>query len=159
MMGLKSSLWRWTTLLVLAAASLAAPALAGDDPAPAAPQEQAVTQTPAAETAQPAGASGLVAFIDPETGGLSSTPTEAQRAEMRAMLADSLNWSYEGLAEVAMPDGSFMLDLQGRFLSMLVVQVAPDGTRQFKHVAAGADAIDALPAAPTAAPPTAVAAE
>jgi hypothetical protein len=157
MMGLKSSLCWWPALLVLAAASLAVPALAGDDPPPAAPPEQAAAQVPAG--AAPVGAAGIFGFIDPETGGLSSTPTDAQRAEMRAMLANSLNWSYEGLAEVAMPDGSFMLDLQGRFLSMLVVQVAPDGTRQFKHVAAGADAIDASPAAPTAAPPTAVAAE
>ncbi|HOC44827.1 MAG TPA: hypothetical protein PKJ99_17575 [Thermoanaerobaculales bacterium] len=150
MMGLGTFRCRWSALLVLAAASLAAPALAGDDPAPVAPQEQAVTQAPAA---------GLVVYIDPETGKVTSTPTDAQRAAMQSALAELLNYSDEGLVEVVMPDGSVVMDLQGRFQSTLIVQVAPDGTRHFTQVGAAPDTIDALPAQPAPAPQAAAAAE
>jgi len=158
MIGLRTSLCRWSTLLALAAVSLALPALAGDDPAAAAPPEQAVAQAPA-EAAPAVGVAGMVAFIDPETGRLSSTPTEAQRAELRAMLADRMNDSYEGLVEVAMPDGSYMIDLQGRFQDLAVVLVAPDGTRHFECVNSVPQASGAPPAAVAPAPPAAAAVE
>jgi hypothetical protein len=166
MMGLKTLLCRWPALLALAAVSLALPALAGEDPAPAlagddgattAPQEQAASQAPA--KAAPIAAAGLVAYIDPATGGLTATPTEEQRAAMRAALAALVNDSDQGLVEVTLPDGSVMLDLQGRFQEALVVLVAPDGTRRYECVSGLANTTDAPPAVAAPAAPTAAAAE
>ena len=150
MMGLRSSLCRWSTLLALAAVSLALPALAGDDPAAAAPPEQAAAQAPAQA---PVAAAGLVAFIDPATGGLTSTPTEEQRAALRAALAALVNESDAGLYEVVLPDGTVVMDLQGRFQEAVVVQVAPDGTRNLAcvgSVATAAQSPVAVPQAPAA---------
>jgi len=150
MMGLRSSLCRWSTLLALAAVSLALPALAGDDPAAAAPPEQAAAQAPAQA---PVAAAGLVAFIDPATGGLTSTPTEEQRAALRAALAALVNESDAGLYEVVLPDGTVVMDLQGRFQEAVVVQVAPDGTRNLAcvgSVATAAQSPAAVPQAPAA---------
>jgi hypothetical protein len=148
-MGLRSSLCRWSTLLVFAAASLALPALAGDDPAAATPSEQPAAQTPA-EAAPTVAAAGLVAYIDPATGGLTSTPTEEQRAALRAALAALVDESDAGLSEVVLPDGTVVMDLQGRFQEAVVVQVAPDGTRHLACVGNLATATDAPAAAPQA---------
>jgi hypothetical protein len=145
-------------LLALAAASLAVPALAGDDPATAAPPEQPVAQA-AAEAAPPVAAAGLVAYIDPATGGLTATPTEEQRAAMRAALAALVNDSGEGLVEVMLPDGSVVMDLQGRFQEAVEVQVAPEGTRHFQCVGSVPDTAGTPPAAAAPAPPAAAVAE
>jgi hypothetical protein len=157
MMGLRTLLCRWPALLALAVVSLAAPALAGDDPAAAAPPEQTAAQAPA-EAAAPVAAAGLIAYIDPKTGGITSTPTAEQRAEMRAALAALVNDSDEGLVEVTLPDGSVMLDLQGRFQEALAVLVAPDGTRRYECISSVPDGGTTPPAtAATAAPVAAVA--
>ncbi len=156
MMRLRTLLCRWSTLLAVAAVSLALPALAGDDPAAAAPPEQAAAQTPA-EAAPPVAAAGLVAFIDPATGGLTGTPTEEQRAAMRTALAALANDSGEGLVEVRLPDGSVVMDLQGRFQEAVVVQVAPDGTQHRQCIGSLPDA--AATPSPAPAPPAAAVAE
>ena len=154
MMGLRTLMCRWPALLALAVVSLALPALAGDEPAAAAQEEQTVAQA----TAAPVAAAGLVAYIDPATGGLTATPTEEQRAAMRAALAALVNDSDQGLVEVTLPDGSVMLDLQGRYQEALAVLVAPDGTRRYECVSSVPDAAAASPAtAATAAPAAAVA--
>ena len=158
MMGLRTLMCRWSTLLALAAVSLAAPALAGDDPAAAAPQEQAVTQAPA-ESAPPVAAAGLVAFIDPATGGLTATPTEEQRAAMRTALAALVYDSGEGLVEVRLPDGSVVMDLQGRFQEAVVIQVKPDGTQHRQCLGSVPDAAATPLSAPAPAPPAAAVAE
>ncbi len=157
MMGLRTLLCRWSTLLAVAAVSLALPALAGDDPAAAAPPEQAAAQTPA--EAAPVAAAGLVAFIDPATGGLTTNPTEEQRAAMRTALAALVNDSGEGLVEVRLPDGSVVMDLQGRFQEAVVLQVAPDGTRHMQCIGSLPDAAATPSSAPAPAPPAAAAAE
>lgn len=155
MMGLRTSLCFWLALLALAVVSLATPAVAGDEPAAAAPPEQPATQAPAAVA--PVAAAGLVAYIDPSTGGLTTTPTEEQRAALRSALAALVNESDAGLFEVTLPDGTVMMDLQGRFQEALVVQLAPDGTRQYSCVSSVQDAAAASPAAATPAAPAAVA--
>ena len=153
MMGLRTSLCRWPALLALAVVSLALPALAGDEPAAAAQEDQTVAQATA--TVAPVAAASLIIYIDPETGRPTSTPTEAQRAEVRAALAEMVNWSQEGLVEVVMPDGSVVMDTQGRFGMALIAEVAPDGTRHLEWVsgaaaAAGSSTAAAVPASPTA---------
>jgi len=157
MMGLRTLSCRWSTLLAVAAVSLALPALAGDDPAAAAPPEQAAAQTPA--EAAPVAAAGLVAFIDPATGGLTTNPTEEQRAAMRTALAALVNDSGEGLVEVRLPDGSVVMDLQGRFQEAVVVQVTPDGTRHMQCIGSVPDAAATPSSAPAPASPAAAVAE
>jgi len=157
MMGLRTLMCRWPALLALAVVSLALPALAGDEPAAAAQEEQTAVQATA--TATPVAAAGLIIYIDPETGRPTSTPTEAQRAAMQSALTELLNYSDEGLVEVVMPDGSVVMDLQGRFQSTLIVQVAPDGTQHFKQVGAVPDTIDAPPVSPAPAPQAVAVAE
>jgi hypothetical protein len=157
-MGPKTFWCRWSTLLALAAVSLALPALAGDDPAAAAPPEQAVAQNPV-EAAAPVATAGLIAYIDPATGGVTTTPTEEQRAAMRAALTELVNESQTGLVEVRLPDGSVVVDLQGRFHEAVVVQVAPDGTRTLQCIGSIPDATNAPPAAAAPGPPAAAVAE
>lgn len=137
---------RFSLVAVLAISSaLAGPALAGEvDETPAAPTA-AVSPT-AAAGAPPQGA-GMVAYIDPETGRLTSSPSEAQRAEMRAALAAVLDRSQDGLYDVMLPDGSVMRDLQGRFQNAVVVRFADDGTQTNGCVT---DAESALAPAPNA---------
>lgn len=126
----------------------------------AAQPQTPVDTTPAAqaEPPSPAAAGGLVAYIDPETGGHSHSPTEAQRAELQAVLAALLDRSEEGLYEVVLPDGSVGVDLQGRFHHAIVVRVAPDGSLQHGCVA-DVDAATAPAAAVDPQPPPAAAAE
>ncbi len=81
----------------------------------------------AATLSVPAGSGGLQVAIDPATGKLrTSTPEEARRlaAAMGLMLKDSS----EGLEEVVWPDGTAIVDLQGRFMSVAVAAVDDDGT-------------------------------
>lgn len=155
MMGLRALLCRWPALLALAVVSLAPPALAGDEPAAAAQEEQTVAQAPP-EAAVPVAAANLIIYIDPETGRPTSTPTEAQRAEVREALAEMVNWSQEGLVEVVLPDGSVVMDTQGRFGVALVTEVSQDGTRHFSWVSSIPDASVAPPSGATPPAPTAV---
>ena len=112
---------RRRTLLWLASgalALLAAPALIAETP----PEETAV------EAPAPA---GLRAYIDPETGDLTSTPSaeqvEALSRTVSKRLEQSLSRSDEGLEPFALPLGGRGVFLEGRFQSTLVVRVAPDG--------------------------------
>jgi hypothetical protein len=142
-MFLRLSCFRVTGLLCVATVlTLAMPALA-DDAAPAAePRQGAATQVEVAEPAPPVAAAGLVAYIDPVTGGHTSNPTDEQRAAMAAALANTLSRSQEGLVEVVLPDGSVMVDLQGRFQNAVVVRRGPDGTLTYGCVTSPEAATD-----------------
>ena len=106
--------------------ALAGQALAAEPEETAEPMS---TQSPSAAAGAPSQGAGMVAYIDPETGRLTSSPTEAQRAEMQAVLAAVLDRSQDGLYDVVLPDGSDMRDLQGRYQHAIVVRVAADGTQ------------------------------
>ena len=70
----------------------------------------------------------MMVFVDPETGQRVSRPiTEAQRQMSRSARA-RLNRSSEGLDVVHRPDGSMMVNLQGRFQNTSVVRRAADGS-------------------------------
>jgi hypothetical protein len=72
----------------------------------------------------------MVVGIDPETGKL-GLPTKEQRAglERAANLSPAIDRSDAGLTVVHKPDGSMMVDLQGRFQDYEVMRIAPDGTK------------------------------
>ena len=90
-----------------------------------------VTSAPPA-THQPMDA-GMRIFIDPETGTIGG-PTQAQLEEMAADAA--LNQSTDGLVQVTMPDGSVMMNLEGRFQDYYMVKLDAKGRR---HVVCGRD--------------------
>jgi hypothetical protein len=93
---------------------------------PAKPVAPSVVAAPAT----PIGAAGMIVAIDPETGALVA-PTAEQARTLTAAERTGLMRTSEGLAEVRMPDGSVMLDLQGRFMEYSVVQLDPTGHPHF----------------------------
>jgi hypothetical protein len=67
----------------------------------------------------------MIVGIDPETGRL-GPPTKAART---ALAIPALDRSMEGLAVAYNPDGSKMIDLQGKFQEYTVVHITPDGRK------------------------------
>jgi hypothetical protein len=114
-----------TALVVAALAlSLCAPAEAGRTKRRPRPRAAATAVVPA-----PA-APGMVVGIDPETGRL-GMPTAAQMLELSAAERTGLLRTSDGLTEVVLPDGSVMVDLQGRFMTYAVVRLDALGGRAF----------------------------
>lgn len=128
---------RRATLLLVAAALLgAATAHAADlttapPPAPACMAPAAATAAVAPAATDSAGGAGMLAFIDPQTGRLTSAPSDEQRAAMRTALADLLNESAEGLTAVQHADGRLSMDITGRFMHTATVNLRPAGEPSF----------------------------
>lgn len=79
------------------------------------------------------------AFVDPDTGELTSPPPSDGLAPRRVLdprLARALSTSHDGLRQVRFPDGTVKVDLQGRFQSLLRARVGEDGTVSIGHVQA-----------------------
>jgi hypothetical protein len=114
-----------TPLLVAALAlSLCAPAGAGRARrGPPAKAKAAAVSQPAPA---PPAVSGAVIAVDPETGQL-GMPTAAQLLELSAAERNGLMRTSAGLSEVRLPDGSWMVDLQGRFMEFSLVGLDPLG--------------------------------
>jgi len=112
------------------------------------PSSVAIHRAPKATnepTAMPHGAAGMIVGIDPETGQL-VLPSKTARA---ALASPALDRSMAGLTVVHKPDGSKMVDLQGRFQEYMVVHIAPDG-HKVESCVQGPDVEAALKGAPTA---------
>ena len=71
---------------------------------------------------------GLRAYIDPETGELTSTPTAAQLEVFTKSSAPSLEFSSEGLETFPLQRGGRGVRIEGRFLSALKVRRHADGS-------------------------------
>jgi hypothetical protein len=71
------------------------------------------------------GAAGMRIFKDPETGEI-GMPTADQSAVLET---DANSEDMTGLTQVTLPDGSVMIDLQGRFQESMVMQITPSGER------------------------------
>jgi hypothetical protein len=71
--------------------------------------------------------SGRRAYRDPETGRLTASPTDAEVSELDRLIDEALDDSTEGLEVQTAPDGSLYLDLQGRFQSVSLATVEPNG--------------------------------
>jgi hypothetical protein len=78
----------------------------------------------------PAGAAGMLIARDPETGAL-VPPTAEQVRQLTAAERTGLLRTSEGLTEVRFPDGSVMVNLQGRFMEFEVAQRGDDGCPRF----------------------------
>jgi len=102
----------------------------------------------------PHGAAGMIVGIDPETGKL-GLPSKADRA---ALASPAIDRSETGLTVVHKPDGSKMIDLQGRFQDYMIVHIGPDG-RKVETCVQGSDAEAVKSASAPAPTPNAAPAE
>lgn len=97
------------------------------------------SDSPAPEgAAAPAAITGSAqrAYLDPATGRLlREPPPGAPVMVLGPEVLNMLSTSDAGLVERALPDGGYMVDLQGRFRHMAVATVADDGTIVIQEVA------------------------
>ena len=75
-----------------------------------------------------AGTAALRAYLDPETG----TITTIRPIGFEQVQIDPLNDSDEGLVQQVLPNGSVMIDLQGRYQEYMVVRLDANGRRVFQ---------------------------
>jgi hypothetical protein len=77
------------------------------------------------------GAAGMRAYVDPESGQLTSTPSPEQQRALNEALErqQDLNYSSEGLTEEPLADGGYYMDLQGRFQVTMTAHVDAQGQR------------------------------
>lgn len=105
---------------------------------PAATAETA-TETSAAsveepETAPAPAMSGLRVMIDPETGQMVVPPAaERHKMALSPAMQNALSRSDEGLPTVVLPDGTVMVNLQGRFQNLLFATVDAEGQLKIGH--------------------------
>lgn len=125
-------------MLSLLALMLVGAVSAGDDPAPAEPQEPPQTApvttpeaagTPESPTATQRGAAAMVVTKDPVTGRLRPATAEETAQVLTEDTRKALSTSHEGLVEVAspVPGGGVMIDLKGRFFSVMTATVDAQG--------------------------------
>lgn len=95
-----------------------------------------VVRAPSSDRSGPAaGLSGLLAVVDPATGSLVSAPPGPLPGPLvrSARLAWRLSTSHEGLEELRLLSGGVMIDLQGRFVSVLHARIGDDGAALVTH--------------------------
>lgn len=110
-------------------------------PSPAAPAP--VAQTVSAPAAKPRvrslapgapavapGTAGMRVQLDPETGGLAAAKSTPLSLESDPAIR--LSHSSEGLRQVVLPDGSVMVDLEGRFQEYVIMEIGPDGRTRMR---------------------------
>lgn len=105
----------------------------------------AVTSAVVAERA-PAGSAGMRIFKDPDSDAIGPPTAEATALEMEASSRD-----FSDLPQIRLADGSYMVDLQGRFQESMVMQIDANGRRVVSCVS---DPKKAFEKAPVAAPQT-----
>ena len=93
---------------------------------------------PTSEGAAPTAITGSAqrVYLDPDTGRLlRKPPLGAPVMTLSPKELNMLSTSDAGLVERALPDGGYMVDLQGRFRHVAVATVADDGTIVIQEVA------------------------
>lgn len=113
-----------TAITVILLLSLTA--FAGGDEAKKDDKDKTKKETKTQKTEQKAtGGAGMIVSIDPERGSINENPQISR--EMAEALSRMVNTSSEGLEEQRLPDGTVIVDLQGRFQSAVVATIGPDG--------------------------------
>jgi hypothetical protein len=91
----------------------------------------ALLRNPGSETlvtAPPAPAeAGMMAYIDPETGELTTGPAPANALTLDAELQNALRRDDAGLDVVTRADGTKVLNLQGRYQHASVIHIGENG--------------------------------
>ncbi len=111
------------------------PPLCRAEEAPA-PVTEATRATPATSALPDRArlASGLRAFVDPQTRALVVPPPSKVRAlELSPALQQAFSTSSAGLVEVRLPDGTVKVNLEGRFMSATFATIGEDGTVRIGH--------------------------
>lgn len=85
------------------------------------------------------GMAGMIVALDPETGAI-GLPTARQAEALMRSEENMLSRSTEGLQAQYLPDGTVMLDLQGRFQEFSVARIGADGRVTFECLSS-ADAV------------------
>jgi hypothetical protein len=82
-----------------------------------------------------ASADSLRAYVDPQTGQLTSQPSAEVQAEVRKAQEQGVQpqGSRPPLREEVLPDGTVKMDLHGRFNQDLVMDRQGDGTYSTHH--------------------------
>ena len=75
-----------------------------------------------------AAAAGMRAYVDPATGKLVSQPVTAEQQRQATASDPAFGQDSSDLRVVQMPDGSTMMDLQGRFQQATVAAKQADGS-------------------------------
>lgn len=115
---------------------------------PAVESNAAASKTPAAPSERVDSVSGMVVVVDPETKQLRAP--QGREAEALLGAIPALNQSDAGLVQVRLPDGSYMIDLQGRYQEYAFVTVGADGKLQHGCAASPEDVARALQASSSA---------
>ena len=76
---------------------------------------------------------GMVVSIEPETGRL-VMPTAEEMNQLTVAERTGLLRTSAGLTEVRLPDGTVMVDLQGRFMEFTFVRLDREGQLHFQGV-------------------------
>ncbi len=76
-----------------------------------------------------ANADGMKIYLDPETGDVTSTPTGEAATQLDPEMANLLRHDSEGLQEVAMPNGGYFLNTDGRYGDVVVLRVDANGKK------------------------------
>jgi len=66
-------------------------------------------------------------YIDPKTGKLGGPPPGTEPPGLSIAEQNKLSRSHQGLEKRQLPDGTLLVNLQGRFQNMSVVTMTPDG--------------------------------
>jgi hypothetical protein len=69
--------------------------------------------------------------IDPKTGKLGGPPPGVEPPGLSIATQNRLSRSSKGLEKKTLPDGTVLVNLQGRFQNMSVVTVSPEDGKQF----------------------------
>ncbi len=116
---------------------------------PAVESNAAASKTPAVPSERVDSVSGMVVVVDPETKQLRAP--QGREAEALLGAIPALNQSDAGLVQVRLPDGSYMIDLQGRYQEYAFVTVGSDGKLR---AACGSSPEDVARAMQTSSSPT-----
>ena len=100
----------------------------GDTPSPASVAAAARDASAPGENA-PSGPAeaGMMAYIDPETGELTTGPAPASELTLDAELQNALRRDDAGLEVVTRADGTKVLNLQGRYQHASVIHIDENG--------------------------------
>lgn len=127
-----------TSLLGIAAClAVAAPAFPEEGAAVISGQTQTGSGTSEKPAAVPEGASGMIIYIDPQTGAILSEPAPGtEPLRLTPQEQNAFSTSQEGLVQVpnSGPGGGVKVDLQGRFQSPLVGTIGADGKLKIQHL-------------------------
>ena len=115
----------------VAPAAVAPAPVAVVTPAEAAPAAHTPSPSPNAGNTTVAGQAGMRIFRDPVTGEIGPPPADAgaHMEESAVIPTDDA-----GLRQVRLPDGSYMVDLQGRYQESMVIQIDANGNRVVRCV-------------------------